>query len=317
MNAEPITAPLASGWAKSLRTILEDIADEFDIVELRNADALDGARQTGFAHTRQEGVVCLAMNRDYFTEAQDNPCALVVIAPPEVAGERDISGKALILSRRAEELYLHLHLEQLPGSVADVLDIHDSALIDASVLLRGHVRIEAGVHIGPRAVIDGPALVRANARVDAGAIVGCDGLYAKTLRGRRLHMPHFGGIEIGARAHIHAGAVVVRSAIRGEATRIGDAAHIGVMANVGHDAEIGEAATLSSHCVIAGRARIGKHAWIGASATVSNAIRIGEGARVRLGAVVVRDVPAGASVSGNFAIDHARTLRNYLGDTKR
>lgn len=317
MIAAPTPAPRAYGWAKSLRTILDDVADEFDIVELRNAVALDDGRQTGFAHTRQEGVVCLAMNRDYFIEAQDNPCVVAVIAPPEVAGEREIPGKALILSRRAEELYLHLHLEQLPDPVVDVLDIHDSALIDASVLLRGHVRIEAGVHIGPRAVIAGPALVRAGAHIDAGAIVGCDGLYAKTLRGRRLHMPHFGGVEIGTQAHIHAGAVIARSAIRGEATRVGDAAHIGIMANVGHDAQIGESATLSSHCVIAGRARIGRNAWVGASATVSNAIRIGEGARVRLGAVVVRDVPAGASVSGNFAIEHVRTLRNYLRDTKR
>lgn len=317
MNGEPIIAPLASGWAKSLRALLEDAAGDFDIVELRNADALDGGRQTGFAHTRQEGVVCLAMNRDYFIEAQDNPCALVVIAPPEIAGKREIPGKALILSRRAEELYLHLHLEQLPDPVADVLDIHDSAVIDASAVLRGRVRIESGVQIGPRVVIDGPAVVRADARVDAGAILGCDGLYAKTLRGRRLHMPHFGGVDIGEQACVHAGAVVVRSAIRGEATRVGNAAHVGIMANVGHDAEIGDAATLSSHCVIAGRARIGKHAWVGASATVSNAIRIGEHARVRIGAVVIRDVPPGASVSGNFAIDHARTLRNYLRDTKR
>lgn len=317
MNAAPTPAPRAHGWAKSLRAILDDVAGEFDIVELRNAVALDDGRQTGFAHTRQEGVVCLAMNRDYFAEAQNNPCTRAVIAPPEVAGERELSGKALIVSRRAEELYLHLHMEQLSDSTADFLDIHDSALIDASAVLRGHVRIESGACIGPRAVIDGPAVVRAHARVDAGAIVGCDGLYAKTLRGRRLHMPHFGGVEIGTQAHIHAGAVIVRSAIRGEATRVGDAAHIGIMANVGHDAQIGESATLSSHCVIAGRAWIGKQAWIGASATVSNAIRIGERARVRLGAVVVRDVPAGASVSGNFAIDHARTLRNYLRDTKR
>jgi len=68
--------------------------------------------------------------------------------------------------------------------------------------------------------------------------------------------------------------------------------------------------------VIAGRARVGEQAWIGASATVSNAIRVGARARVRLGAVVIRDVPAGASVSGNFAVDHARTLRDYLMQAK-
>jgi hypothetical protein len=30
--------------------------------------------------------------------------------------------------------------------------------------------------------------------------------------------------------------------------------------------------------------------------------------------MVIRDVPDGASVSGNFAVDHARTLRRYIED---
>jgi acyl-[acyl carrier protein]--UDP-N-acetylglucosamine O-acyltransferase len=316
MNAEMDAATHVSGWAKGLSALLDDIADEFEVIALRNTGALDGVRQTGFVHTRQQGVVCLAMNRDYLISARENPFVRAVITPPEVAGDLELSDKTLILSRRAEELYLHLHVEQALPHVEDLFEIHASAVIDANAMLRGRVRIEAGVRIGSRAVINGPVTVHADTCIDAGAIVGCDGLYAKSIRGCRMHMPHFGGVEIGEQAYIHAGAVIVRSALMGEATRIGNAAHIGIMANVGHDAEIGEAATLSSHCVIAGRARIGARAWIGASATVSNAIRIGEGARVRLGAVVVRDVPPGGDVSGNFAIDHARTLRNYLRDKR-
>jgi UDP-3-O-[3-hydroxymyristoyl] glucosamine N-acyltransferase len=181
--------------------------------------------------------------------------------------------------------------------------------------LRGNVQIEADVLIGPRVVINGPAVVRRNAHIDAGAIVGCDGLYAKKVLGERMHIPHFGGVEIGEQAYIHAGAIVARSAIKGEATRIAKGAHVGIMANIGHDAEIGEGATLSSNCVIAGRSYIGAHAWIGASATISNAIRVGEHARVRLGAVVIRDVPARGDVAGNFAIEHARALRNCLKGT--
>ncbi|MGH9522848.1 MAG: hypothetical protein ACRD3E_09985 [Terriglobales bacterium] len=311
MSAVPASAP-AHGWSKDLRTLLGDVADEFEVAELRNEAPLGTVRQTGFARTRQPGVICLAMNRDYFAQAKDNSCARAIIAPPAVAGAEELSDKTLIVCGCAEELYLHLHAEQLPDAEEDVLDIHDSAMIDASAVVRGRVRIEAGARIGPRVVISGPAVVRQDVRIDAGAIIGCDGLYAKTIRGRRLHMPHFGGVEIGEGAYVHAGAVVMRSAIRREATLIGKGTHIGVMVNVGHDAEIGDGATVSSHGVIAGRAQIGARARVGASATVSNAIRVGEGARVRLGAVVVRDVPAGASVSGNFAIDHARTLRNYL-----
>jgi UDP-3-O-[3-hydroxymyristoyl] glucosamine N-acyltransferase len=303
------------GWETAPLEFLEKAADEFDIAELRNEAAVGRVRQTGFAHTRRDGVICLAMNREYLAQAIDNPCICAIIAPPAVVGAEGVpTDKALVVTPRAEELYLYLHAEQRPDPEENVLDIHPSAIVDASAMLRGRVQVGARVSIGPRVVITGPATVGAGACLDAGVIVGCDGLYAKTVRGRRLHIPHFGGVDIGEDAYLHAGAIVARSALRNEVTRIGRAAHLGIMANVGHDSEIGDAATLSSHCVIAGRARIGAKAWIGASAVVSNAVRVGEGARVRLGAMVIRDVPGGASVSGNFAVDHARTLRRYIED---
>jgi UDP-3-O-[3-hydroxymyristoyl] glucosamine N-acyltransferase len=317
MNAPAKTMPQDCGWQTGLGDLVAQLREEFGIGEVRNAEVLGEARQTGFAWTQQRGLVCLAMNRDYFAQAVDNPCARVIIAPAAAVGGGLAAGRALVISDRAEELYLHLHATQLADKREDALEIHGSAIVDASAVLRGHVRIEAGVRIGPNVVISGPAVVRRNACIDAGAIVGCEGLYAKTIRGHRIHIPHFGGVEVGEQAYLHAGSVVVRSAIKGEATRIGKDAHIGVMANVGHDAEIGEAATLSSHCVIAGRARIGAYAWIGASATISNAIRVGEHARVRLGAVVIRDVADRGDVSGNFAVEHARTLRTYLKGAER
>lgn len=317
MNMAPRMISQSAGWRDGLHDVVESLGEAFGPLEVRNAGALEGVRQTGFVWTRQPGVVCLATNRGYFAQAAVNPCARAIVAPlTAISGEipRD---KAIIISDRAEELYLHLHATQSPDIGDDAWEIDESALVDATAILRGRVRIEAGARIGPRAVVSGPATVRRGACIDAGAIVGCEGLYAKTVQGERVHMPHFGGVEIGERAYIHAGAVIVRSAIRGESTRIGKAAHVGVMANVGHDAEVGEAATLSSHCIIAGRARIGAHAWVGASATISNAIRVGDHARVRLGAVVIRDVPERGDVSGNFAVEHARTLRNHLKGSDR
>src|SRR5699024_862729 len=241
--------------------------------------------------------------------ARDNVRVCAIIAPPDAVGNVDVSDKCLVICRQAEELYLYLHTAQTRSDANALPQVDASAVVDKSAVLRGDVRIGPGVHVGPNATVEGPVVIGRDTCIESGAIIGCDGLYAKSILGRRQRGPHFGGGDIGESAFIHAGAVIVRSAIRGETTRIGDAAHIGVMANVGHDVAIGESATLSSHCVIAGRARIGARVWIGASATVSNALNIGEDARVRLGAVVIRDVPAGGDVSGNFADDHSRTLR--------
>lgn len=305
-----------SGWRLAPRELLRDAATEFEIRELRHDSALDDVRQTGFAHTRREGVICLAMNREYFLRACENPGVRAIIVPPAVIDAVSLpTDKTVVVCPRAEELYLYLHAEQIPDPEEDALDIHPSAVIDPSAVVRGRVRIGPDVRIGPRVVISGPATVGAGTRLDAGVIIGCEGLYAKIVQGVRLHVPHFGGVEIGVGAFVHAGAVIVRSAIRGEATRIGNGTHVGVMSNVGHDVVIGDLVAISSNCVIAGRASVGANAWIGASAVVSNAIRVGANAKVRLGAVVIRDVPDNANVSGNFAVDHARSLRKLLKES--
>lgn len=301
-----------SGWQVELSEILHRSGNDFGITSIHHPELLAEARQTGFVWTRRDGIVCQAANHQYFTRACDNDKVRVIIAPPHAARGAVPEGKALIVCQRAEELYLHLHTLQRTESTAGAPDIDATAHVDPSAVLRGDVDIGPGVHIGPHVTVCGPARIARDTRIEAGVVIGCEGLYAKEIFGRRQHIPHFGGVDIGPRVYIHANAVIVRSAILGEATRIDADAHIGVAANIGHGAVIGEAAVLSSHCVIAGRARIGAHAWIGASATISNAISVGAGARVRLGAVVVRDVPAGADVSGNFAEDHARNMRRFL-----
>jgi UDP-3-O-[3-hydroxymyristoyl] glucosamine N-acyltransferase len=286
--------------------------------EVRGDGALPAARQTGFVWTRQPGVVCLAMTRDYLQQALANPDVVAVLVPPAVADRCASSDRPLLVSERADELFHYLHCSQPGESMADdPPEIDASARVDPSALLSGRVRIGAGARIGPGAVISGPVDVGRDVVVDARAVVGCQGLYMKTVLGQRRQMPHFGGVALGAGARIMAGAVVARSAIRGEATRIGDGACIGILSNVGHDATVGEGATVSSHVVIAGRATIGANAWIGASASVSNAVSVGARAEVRIGAVVIQDVPADGDVSGNFARPHAANLRRFLEEARK
>jgi UDP-3-O-[3-hydroxymyristoyl] glucosamine N-acyltransferase len=306
-----------TAWEGGLANALAVAKDAFDI-RGPDAEARPGmarARQTGFVWTRQDGVVCLAADRRYLAMALDNPSVVAVIVPPALAGA-DAQGRALVVAARPDELYHHLHATQRFAESASQPEIDPAATVDASAVLRGSVRIGAGSSIGPRVVLDGPVRIGANVRIEAGAIVGCDGLYAKNVAGERMHIPHFGGVEVGDGAWVHAGAVLVRSAIHGECTRIGRGAHVGVSSNIGHDAEVGVDATVSSNVVVAGRARIGARAWVGASATISNMVRIGDEAEVRIGAVVIQDVADGGDVSGNFARGHAGNMKRYLKELR-
>lgn len=310
------TAEKPSMWSIPLDEMLNRVADDLQVLEIRTPEHLSRAQQTGFVWTTQPGTVCLAMNRRYVKQALDNDQVCAIIATPEAMARDSALGKTVILSAKADELYHYLHAEQTAPLVTQPSVLPTTARIDESAILRGDVIVEDDVVIGPHVTISGPARIGRGTQIEAGAIIGCDGLYAKVVRGRKLHLPHFGGVDIGEYTHIHAGAVLVRSAIRGESTLIGDRVHIGVMTNIGHDAQIDADATLSSNCVIAGRARIGKRAWIGASVSVSNMIRVGDDAHVHIGAVVVRDVPADAKVSGNFAVPHAKTVTRLMRDLR-
>ena len=306
-----------TAWDGGLVNELAAAKDAFGIRE-PDAGALQAfalVRQTGFVWTRQQGVVCLAADRRYLAMALENPSVVAVVVPTALAGV-DPQGRAMIVAERPDELYHHLHATQRFAESGVEPTVDPSASVDPSAVLRGEVRVGAGSSIGPRVVLDGPVRIGANVHIEAGAILGCDGLYAKRVAGRRMHVPHFGGVDVGDGAYIHAGAVIVRSAIRGEATRIGRGAHVGVMSNIGHDVDVGEDATISSNVVVAGRARIGARAWIGASATISNMLRIGDDAEVRLGAAVIQDVPDGGDVSGNFARGHAGNMKRYLKDLR-
>lgn len=98
------------------------------------------------------------------------------------------------------------------------------------------------------------------------------------------------------------GTVVFPGVRLGHDTVLGSHVHVGFNAVVAHGARLGDFVTVCPGAVISGEAQIAAGAFIGAGAVVSHGgIRIGCDAIVGAGAVVIRDVPDGATVVGNPA----------------
>ncbi len=107
-------------------------------------------------------------------------------------------------------------------------------------------------------------------------------------------------VEIGNNAVIMMGAVINIGAVIGEGTMIDMGCVLGGRATVGKNCHIGAGSVLAGVIEPASATPviIEDNVMIGANAVVLEGVRVGEGAVVAAGAVVVRDVPAGAVVAG-------------------
>jgi sugar O-acyltransferase (sialic acid O-acetyltransferase NeuD family) len=80
--------------------------------------------------------------------------------------------------------------------------------------------------------------------------------------------------------------------------QIADSVILNTSCVVDHECEVGDGAHICPGAHLAGRVRVGRAAWVGLGANVIQCLSIGEHAVVGAGAVVLRDVPAYATVVG-------------------
>jgi len=111
---------------------------------------------------------------------------------------------------------------------------------------------------------------------------------------------------VSARASIGAGSIVQHGVTVMPGARIGTACKLNVNSTVHHEATIGAFTTLAPGSQILGNVTIEERVYVGAGAIIRQRCRVGAGAVIGAGAVVVQDVPPGATVVG---VPASRRLR--------
>ena len=292
----------------------------FGISEILNPECLAEAKATAFTWAELPGRVCLGLNRKYYDEAVSNSNIVAIVAAKGAVTAPPATKKTVIVAGKPDELFYALHnaaIHERAGAQPAKGVIHPDARIAKSAIIGPEVSIGAGSEVREGALLTGPVTVGASCVIHPHATVGTDGLFAKTIQGRKVQVRHFGGVAIGDGSVIHTAANVARSVNYGEATRIGREVHVGLHVNVGHDCSIGDRTEISGLALIAGRAELGEDCWIGANAVISNALSIGKGSKVRIGSVVIDDLPPGSDVSGNFAVSHVARLKEHMAGKRK
>ncbi|MCB9506254.1 MAG: hypothetical protein H6697_01150 [Myxococcales bacterium] len=268
----------------------------------------------GFLTSSLRDVVVPLRAPRYLDElvARSDGAIVAVIAHPDVA-EAIPSALGLAVATDPIDAFFRLHLlldePNRWGGRRGPTQIHPTAVVEPGAhVAASDVTIGAGTRVMAGAIVRERTEIGADCVIHSGAVLGSEGFEVRVIEGRRQVVPHLGGVRVGDRVDIMANTVVCR-ALFGGATSIGNDTKVDNLVHVAHDVQIGARCKVVASAMLGGSTWIGDDAWIGPNATVSNSLTIGAGAFVSLGAVVTRDVPPGARVSGNFAVDHDKLVR--------
>lgn len=187
--------------------------------------------------------------------------------------------------------------------------IHPSAFVDPSARIGQGTQVEAGAYVGPAVIVGAECRIGPNATilpgchladrvvVGPGATLGHTGFsYERDIDGTPIPIPHRGGVRVGADVEIGANSCIDRGVF--DDTVIEDHVKLDNLVQVGHNVVVRRGAYVIAGAVLCGGVRIGSDSWIAPSAVIKEKVLIGADATVGIGANVMRDVQAGATVTG-------------------
>lgn len=181
-----------------------------------------------------------------------------------------------------------------------------------------NVRIGNDVVIGPFTVINENVFIGDRCKIYGNCVIGGKGFnYARTKNGEILGMKDLGKVIVEDDVEIYPMCHIAKGPFPTDITRIGKNVKLDALIHVGHGTRIGDRTEIPAGAQIGGNCTIGEDAWVGVNATVANRMVIGNQGRVSLGAVVTQNVEDGQTVTGNFAVEHSRFLKELREANKK
>jgi len=168
--------------------------------------------------------------------------------------------------------------------------VEEGAVLDADVqvgpfsYIAAGARVGAGCRIGPQVTIHGCVTLGARCHVHAGAVLG--------------DLPQdlgFSGdasyVAIGDDCVLREGVTIHRGTKPGTTTRMGNRCMFMANSHAAHNVQMGDDVILANGALLGGYAEVGSRVFVSGNALVHQFVRIGEGAMLGGGAAVSKDVP--------------------------
>jgi UDP-3-O-[3-hydroxymyristoyl] glucosamine N-acyltransferase len=259
-------------------------------------------------------VLSFLEDANYIDALLSNPQIKGVVCGTEMRGaiEHRFAG-AVCLARNPRAAFFRFH--NYLGTHTDfygapfATKIHPSAQIHPRALV-SEKNVIIGEHcvVGANTVLLDGTILGNNVIIRENTVVGTPAFQYFMEGGERRPALSFGTVILADNVEIHTNVSIQKGLYR-DGTMIGRGVKIDQAVNIGHNAKIGANTLIIMGAAVQGYVTIGENVIVGPIATIRNGKKIGDNCRVSTGAVVTKDVPDGARVSGNFAIDHEKFLQ--------
>ena len=177
------------------------------------------------------------------------------------------------------------------------------------------VTLEDGVQVASHVVVKGPSRIGSGVKIYQFATVGED-TPAFAYSGEESHL------EIGANTIIREGVTIHRGMVKGGIGRtvVGENCLLMAYVHVGHDCVVGNNVIMANNASLAGHVDVGDHANFGGYSGIPQFRRVGAYTHIAAQSLVLKDVPAYMTVTGNPAFALGLNLegmkrRNYSKET--
>lgn len=270
---------------------------------------------TGVAPLNNCAAGDLVWSRSMSINTETLPASVIVLPLADGLSGPAHNGKTLIFVKDPREAFRVLLGSLFSNRVAAARGLDDSRLFltplrGSGVVVAEGVSLGENVVLHPNVVIYPSVSIGDNVEIGAGSVIGAPGnAYVRQPDGSLRHFPHIGGVTIGDNVTIGANTNVDSGGLG--PTRIGSGTKVGNLCQIAHNVEIGSDCLLAGRVQIGGGTKIGNRTEIWPSSIISHKLIVGNGCDIKIGSVVVQNVPDDSAVSGNFAIPHHKSLREF------
>jgi len=287
-------------------------------IPIQNAEMIsDGVFDImGLSNTRySKRIVTFLEDEKYLEEAIANPYITCFITTKVLADRIDKEKYGILCVEEPRIAFFTIHnmlgkteeysRKNFVSQYGEKVQISPLAYIEKeNVIIGNNVVIEEFVSIRGHCVIGDNCVIK------SGTQIGGQGFEFKNDDDKILDVTHCGGVIIGSNVIIWPNVTIHKAVYQWDDTCVGEYSRINSNTHIDHGAKIGRQTRIGAGCVVSGRAQIGDQVSIGPNAVISNRIGLGTAAKISLGAVVTKDVPNNQRVTGNFAIEHEKFLKN-------